>query len=95
MAKLILKYEASVLKEIPLQKAAISIGRTPGNDVVIDNLAVSGAPCQSCIGAGVLCGGRHEQPERHVRYAFFFLILDLLRFAESPQLPLPHGGATL
>ncbi|MEE8176358.1 MAG: FHA domain-containing protein [Acidobacteriota bacterium] len=42
MAKLILKYEASVLKEIPLQKAAISIGRTPGNDVVIDNLAVSG-----------------------------------------------------
>ncbi len=42
MAKLILKFEAAVLKEIPLQKAAISIGRTPGNDVVIDNLAVSG-----------------------------------------------------
>lgn len=42
MAKLILKYEAAVLKEIPLQKASISIGRIPGNDVVIDNLAVSG-----------------------------------------------------
>ena len=42
MAKLILKFEAAVLKEIPLQKAAITIGRTPGNDVVIDNLAVSG-----------------------------------------------------
>jgi pSer/pThr/pTyr-binding forkhead associated (FHA) protein len=42
MAKLILKYEAAVLKEIPLKQAAISIGRTPGNDVVIDNLAVSG-----------------------------------------------------
>ena len=42
MAKLVLKYEAAVLKVIPLQKAAISIGRTPGNDIVIDNLAVSG-----------------------------------------------------
>lgn len=42
MAKLILKYEAAVLKEIPLKQAAITIGRTPGNDVVVDNLAVSG-----------------------------------------------------
>ena len=42
MAKLILKYEASTLKEIPLRKPSTSIGRTPANDVVIDNLAVSG-----------------------------------------------------
>ena len=42
MAKLILRFEAAVLKEIPLQKAEIIIGRAPGNDVVIDNLAVSG-----------------------------------------------------
>jgi len=42
MAKLILKYEAAVLKEIPLKGAALSIGRTPDNDVVVDNLAVSG-----------------------------------------------------
>lgn len=42
MAKLILKYEAAALKEIPLKQATITIGRTPGNDVVIDNLAVSG-----------------------------------------------------
>ena len=42
MAKLILKYEAAVLKEVPLQKSTLTIGRTPGNDVVIDNLAVSG-----------------------------------------------------
>jgi len=42
MAKLILKYEASTLKEIPLRKPNTSIGRVPGNDVVIDNLAVSG-----------------------------------------------------
>jgi hypothetical protein len=42
MAKLILKYEAAVLKDIPLTGTAITIGRTPGNDLVIDNLAVSG-----------------------------------------------------
>ena len=42
MAKIILKYEAAVLKEIPLQKSSMTIGRTPGNDLVIDNLAVSG-----------------------------------------------------
>ncbi len=42
MAKLILKYEQAVLKEIPLKQASLTIGRTPGNDLVIDNLAVSG-----------------------------------------------------
>ncbi len=42
MAKLILKYEAAVLKEIPLKGPPITIGRTPGNELVIDNLAVSG-----------------------------------------------------
>jgi pSer/pThr/pTyr-binding forkhead associated (FHA) protein len=42
MAKLILRFEAAVLKEIPIGKSALSIGRLPGNDVVIDNLAVSG-----------------------------------------------------
>jgi len=42
MARLILKYEEKVLKEIPL-RATVAIGRVPGNDVVIDNLAVSSA----------------------------------------------------
>jgi pSer/pThr/pTyr-binding forkhead associated (FHA) protein len=42
MAKLILRYESSTLKEIPLRKPNTSVGRTPDNDVVIDNLAVSG-----------------------------------------------------
>ena len=42
MAKLILRFEAAVLKEIPLEKSTLSIGRLAGNDVVIDNLAVSG-----------------------------------------------------
>lgn len=41
MAKLILKYEAKVLKEIRLTRPALAIGRTPDNDVVIDNPAVS------------------------------------------------------
>ena len=41
MAKLILKYEAKVLQEIPLTRPIITIGRTPDNDVVIDNPAVS------------------------------------------------------
>src|SRR3970282_697560 len=42
MSKLTLKYEASVIKEIPLSKPQIGIGRAPDNDIVIDNLAVSG-----------------------------------------------------
>ena len=42
MAKLYLKFEQSVLKEIPLTQAATTIGRLPDNTVQIDNLAVSG-----------------------------------------------------
>src|SRR5260370_531184 len=42
MAKLYLKFEQSVLKEIPLTQAAATIGRLPDNTLQIDNLAVSG-----------------------------------------------------
>lgn len=42
MAKLILSIEGMVLKEIPLTKERITIGRKPNNDVQIDNLAISG-----------------------------------------------------
>ena len=42
MAKLYLKFEQSVLKEVPLTQAATTIGRLPDNTVQIDNLAVSG-----------------------------------------------------
>jgi pSer/pThr/pTyr-binding forkhead associated (FHA) protein len=52
MAKLILKYEAAVLKEIPLQKQTVSIGRSPGNDVVVDNLAVSGSHARLVVEQG-------------------------------------------
>lgn len=42
MAKLYLKFESSVLKEITLSQSATSIGRLPDNNLQIDNLAVSG-----------------------------------------------------
>ena len=42
MAKLYLKYEQAVLKEVTLSKGVLTIGRLPDNSVQIDNLAVSG-----------------------------------------------------
>ena len=47
MAKLILSLEGSVIKEIPLDKERVSIGRKPQNDIQIENLAVSGE--HACI----------------------------------------------
>jgi pSer/pThr/pTyr-binding forkhead associated (FHA) protein len=41
MSKLTLKFESSVLKEVPVGSAEISIGRSPDNGIVIDNPAVS------------------------------------------------------
>src|SRR5436309_2363609 len=42
MAKLILKFDQSVLKEVPLTQGVITIGRLPDNSIHVDNLAVSG-----------------------------------------------------
>jgi pSer/pThr/pTyr-binding forkhead associated (FHA) protein len=42
MPKLLLKFGGMVLKDIPLDKPQVAIGRKMDNDVVIDNLAVSG-----------------------------------------------------
>ncbi len=42
MAKLILSMDGLVLKEIPLNKERMTIGRKPNNDIQIDNLAISG-----------------------------------------------------
>lgn len=42
MAKLILSMDGLVLKEISLGKERTTIGRRPHNDIVIDNLAISG-----------------------------------------------------
>ena len=42
MAKMILSMDGLVLKEIPLTKERMTIGRKPHNDIQIDNLAISG-----------------------------------------------------
>ncbi len=41
MAKLILKYEERVLKEVPVGAQVVKIGRVPDNTILIDNPAVS------------------------------------------------------
>ena len=41
MSKLTLKFESSILKEVPLGSREVSIGRSPDNGIVIDNPAVS------------------------------------------------------
>jgi predicted component of type VI protein secretion system len=41
MAKLTLKYEAAILKEVEVGTQPITIGRAPDNDLHVDNLAVS------------------------------------------------------
>ncbi len=47
MAKLILSLEGSVIREIPVNKERIMIGRKVQNDIQIENLAVSGE--HACI----------------------------------------------
>jgi len=47
MAKLILSLENSVIREVPLDKERIMIGRKPTNEIQIENLAVSGE--HACI----------------------------------------------
>jgi pSer/pThr/pTyr-binding forkhead associated (FHA) protein len=42
MPKLILSMDGLVLKEIPISKERMTIGRKPHNDIQIDNLAMSG-----------------------------------------------------
>lgn len=46
MPKLLLKFEASVIKEIKLDKPGYTVGRKPDNDIVLDNSAVSGHHCK-------------------------------------------------
>lgn len=46
MPKLILKFNAAVLKEIPMAKPAMAVGRAPDNDIVIDNPVVSSHHCR-------------------------------------------------
>lgn len=42
MGKLVVSLEGVIIKEVPLTKEKTTLGRRPYNDIVIDNLAVSG-----------------------------------------------------
>ena len=42
MGKLVVSLDGVVIKEVHLSKDKTSLGRRPYNDIVIDNLAVSG-----------------------------------------------------
>src|ERR1700722_1181344 len=41
MSKLTLKFESSILKEVPIGSSEVSIGRSPENGIAVDNPAVS------------------------------------------------------
>ncbi len=43
MAKLTIKFNDVVIDQIVLKQGDMNIGRRPGNDIVLDNMAVSGA----------------------------------------------------
>ena len=42
MAKILLKFKDAVMKDVPLEKEVTTIGRKGDNDIVIDNIGVSG-----------------------------------------------------
>ena len=42
MAKIILSLDDNMIKVVPLNKDRMTLGRRPYNDIVVDNLAVSG-----------------------------------------------------
>lgn len=42
MAKLLLKYKTAVIRELQIDKTPITVGRKSDNDIVIDNMTVSG-----------------------------------------------------
>src|SRR5882762_1259538 len=54
MSRLLLKFEGAVLKEVPLGTRPVTIGRSPDNDIPIDNLAVSNYHARVYVEAGSL-----------------------------------------
>jgi hypothetical protein len=52
MPKLLLKFNAAVIKEIPFDKDSLAVGRKPDNDIIIDNPAVSGHHCRISVQGG-------------------------------------------
>lgn len=54
MSRLVLQFEKSALKEVPLGTRPVTIGRAPDNDIQIDNLAVSNYHARVYVEAGSL-----------------------------------------
>ncbi len=54
MARLLLKFEGEMLREVPIGSRTVSIGRSPDNDIPIDNPAVSNHHARVYIEAGKL-----------------------------------------
>jgi pSer/pThr/pTyr-binding forkhead associated (FHA) protein len=54
MAKLSLRFENKVLKEVPIGGRPLSIGRAPDNDLCVDNLAISNYHAKVYVEAGRL-----------------------------------------
>src|ERR1700736_689886 len=54
MSRLVLQFEGAVLKEVPLGTRPVTIGRSPDNDIPIDNLAVSNYHARVYVEAGSL-----------------------------------------
>ena len=52
MPKLLLKFNAAVIKEFPMDKDSLSVGRKAENDIVIDNPAISGHHCRLTMEGG-------------------------------------------
>lgn len=42
MAKLVIKHDGIVIKDFPIEKKSMTIGRNAGNDIQLDDAAVSG-----------------------------------------------------
>src|ERR1035437_591709 len=52
MPKLLLKFNAAVIKEIPFDRDSLAVGRKADNDIVIDNPAISGHHCRISVQGG-------------------------------------------
>ena len=65
MGKLVVSLDGVVIKEVQITKDKTTLGRRPYNDIVIDNLAVSGEHAVlQMVGARRL----HRRPEQHQRH---------------------------
>lgn len=52
MPKLLLKFNAAVIKEVAMDKPSLTVGRKDDNDIVIDNPAISGHHCKLTLEGG-------------------------------------------